>query len=358
MSKVIIASARSDEHGKYQGGAAGDQKQTATPDYSGEVSRQAFYVHDKGWNILRAKNAAYANAIANSMATACDNQNIGYSQSTRSGILQYGTATKTACNCDCSSLVRQCVKEATGKDPGEFHTGNEADKLMTTGLFDKITYTASVMLYNGDILVTKVKGHTAVVVEGETRYKSVTDDVVAAVLANKYGTGETRKKALAADGYDYVEVQAAVNAALKAKPTKTSDNGIAFIKQKEGCKLKAYRLDGEKYNTIGVGHNGPDVLPNMTISDEQATALLKTDLAKFEKYVLKYVDDVPLNQNMFDALVSYTFNRGPGGLQQLAANCHTKQEYADGLVTYWGSNQRYKEALIKRRKAERDLFLS
>lgn len=356
----VIGSARVDENGKYQGGAAGDQKQKSSPDYSGEVSRQNFYIHSKGWVILRAKDAGQSKKIAAAMATACDNPNIGYSQSARYGILTVGTATKTPTNADCSSLVRQCVKEATGKDPGDFTTGTEATKLIATGLFDKLAYTNGAVLYVGDILVTKTKGHTVVVIDGEHRSakKAIDEDIVSAVLAGKYGTGEARKKALAADGYDAAEVQKAVNAALKTMPKRTSDKGIAFIKLKEGCRLKAYRLAGETHYTIGVGHHGPDVLPNMTISDEQATALLKTDLAKFEKYVLKYVTDIPLNQNRFDALVSYTFNRGPGGLMQLSNNCHTIQEYADGLVTYWGSATRYKNALIKRRKEEREMFLS
>lgn len=168
---VIIGSARIDENGKAHGGAAGDQKQTSSiNDTVGEVSMQNFYVHSKGWYILRPKDAAIANKIAANMKTACDNANIGYDQYQRSGVITNGINTKTPTESDCSSLVRECVKEASGKDPGNFTTENEVDVLEATGLFEsKITYTSGTTLYTGDILVTKTKGHTAIVVSGAAR---------------------------------------------------------------------------------------------------------------------------------------------------------------------------------------------
>ena len=66
--------------------------------------------------------------------------------------------------------------------------------------------------------------------------------------------------------------------------------------------------------------------------------------------------DIPLTQCRFDALVSYCYNRGPGGLKQLASVCATVEEYSNGIVKYWGTATRYKKALIKRRKEEKALF--
>ena len=139
---------------------------------------------------------------------------------------------------------------------------------------------------------------------------------------------------------------------------KTSDNGVKFIMQEEGCKLKAYKLAGEVYYTIGVGHYGQDVKAGMCITENQAKDLLRSDLKRFEQAVNKTVTDIKLTQNMFDALVSYTFNRGEGGLRQLASNSHTPEQYATNIVKYWGSATRYKDALIARRKREKALFLS
>ena len=168
--KTMIGSARHDERGTYSGGSPGDQTQSKTPDYSGEVSMQDFYVHSKGWIILRAKNQGNALRIGEAMRRACNNSCIGYSQSDRDGVVVAGTATTKKVNCDCSSLVRTCVKEATGIDPGDFYTGNEAEILLDTGLFfPKIRYVSGTVLFVGDILVTASKGHTAVVVDGEVR---------------------------------------------------------------------------------------------------------------------------------------------------------------------------------------------
>ena len=276
----VIGSARVDEAGKYTGGKPGDQKQTATPDLKGEVSRQQFYVHKKGWDVRRPKDRLQANAIAEAMARACDNPNIGYSQSGRYGIVSSGTDTRKPVNCDCSSLVRVCVREGTGKDPGDFTTANEAAKLMATGLFDRLDYEPGTILRTGDIIITRSKGHTCVVIEGDD--KKTPEEIALEVIDGKWGTGMDRKNRLNAAGYDYAEVQAIVNA-LVGKPAQHVDQvGIDLIKRFEGCKLKAYQLAGEQYYTIGYGHHGPDVLPNMTISQERAEEMLKLDLVKYE----------------------------------------------------------------------------
>ena len=169
---IMVSSARSDERGKYSGGKAGDQKQKSkSNDTRGEVSMQAMYTHRKGWYILRPKKVSHADAIADGGIRAANNPNIGYSQSDRLGVVRNGINTKVKTNADCSSLVRQAVKEATGKDPGNFTTANEARVLAATRLFTKIAYVnqSKTPVYNGDILVTKTKGHTVIVVSGNPR---------------------------------------------------------------------------------------------------------------------------------------------------------------------------------------------
>lgn len=171
---IIIGSARADENKKYSGGKKGDQRQTSTNDVSGEVSMQPFYIHKKGWYVLRPKDKLVADMIACKMKDACNNKNIGYSQSDRLGIIANGINTLQPTNCDCSSLVRECIKEVTGKDVGNFTTGNEANILERSGLFEaRKVYKQGMDLYSGDVLVTKEKGHTAIVVEGVKRNSSV-----------------------------------------------------------------------------------------------------------------------------------------------------------------------------------------
>ena len=170
---IMVGSARIDERGNASGGAAGDQKQTsATNDLTGEVSMQKMYSHSKGWYILRPKSAAHAVKMADLMKAACNNANIGYDQGNRLGVVQHGIMTAVKTECDCSSLVREVVKEATGKAPGNFTTANEAASLEATGLFEsKRSYVSqsATPVYDGDVLVTKTKGHTVIVVSGNAR---------------------------------------------------------------------------------------------------------------------------------------------------------------------------------------------
>lgn len=161
MSIVLVGSARHDENGKYSGGKAGDQIGGR------EVDTQEFYIHKYGWFGLRAKDQKFAEKIAERMNTACKNNHIGYDQSQRGGIILKGIDTKDNTECDCSTLVRECVKEATGKDPGNFTTSTEKTVLLATGLFENLGIISKVsQVKNGDILVSQKKGHTVIVVSG------------------------------------------------------------------------------------------------------------------------------------------------------------------------------------------------
>jgi hypothetical protein len=163
--KMIIGSARHDENGKYIGGKAGDQDQTKIDDYKGECSLQEFYVHKYGWICAIAKDPMIRLKLAERMRALCNNPNVGYDQGGRAGILKAGIDTKKPTECDCGTGVRQCVKEATGKDPGAFNTEKEKEALEATGLFDFVSYNGQ-DLPTGTILISKKKGHTAIVVEG------------------------------------------------------------------------------------------------------------------------------------------------------------------------------------------------
>jgi len=94
---------------------------------------------------------------------------------------------------------------------------------------------------------------------------------------------------------------------------KTSVEGLNLIKDYEGLRLEAYYCSSGVL-TIGYGHTGPDVWVGMTITESEAEHLLQQDLVKFENGVEELIT-VPLNQNQFDALVSFTYNVGVGALQ-------------------------------------------
>ena len=176
---ILIGHASIDENGKIQGGNAGDQTEK-------EVCTRSYYIHSKGWYLLRPKDVTHAIAIAEAMLRACNNAYIGYDQGNRLGVIKYGTRTKTKTECDCSSLVRQCVIEGSGKDAGNFTTSNEVSKLEATGLFEKaVAVTSSTVLYDGDILVTKTKGHTVIVVSGNPRKPKATTSTSSIVKAGQ-----------------------------------------------------------------------------------------------------------------------------------------------------------------------------
>lgn len=135
---------------------------------------------------------------------------------------------------------------------------------------------------------------------------------------------------------------------------KTSAEGIQLIKKFEGCVLKAYKaVDTEVYWTIGYGHYGPDVHQGDVITMERATELLQQDLDRFEKAV-----DHAGNwtQSQFDALVSFTYNCGPGNLGRLVYG-RNKAQIADAMLLYVKSGGLTLQGLVRRRKAERELFL-
>lgn len=97
---------------------------------------------------------------------------------------------------------------------------------------------------------------------------------------------------------------------------KTSSTGLALIKSFEGELLTAYAdpaTGGDPW-TIGVGHTGSEVHRGLKITSAQSMAYLASDVAKFEKAIIAAVK-VPLTQNMFDALVSWTFNVGSGNMR-------------------------------------------
>ena len=134
---------------------------------------------------------------------------------------------------------------------------------------------------------------------------------------------------------------------------KTSDRGIALIKSFEGCRLTAYLCPSGVW-TIGYGHTA-GVSKGQVITQEQAESFLKSDLDKYEKYVT--ATGLVLNQNQFDALVSFTYNCGNGNLKKLI-NGRTLPEIADAMLLYNKSNGKVLAGLTRRRQAERELFLT
>ena len=210
---VKVGSARIDENGNAYNGKAGDQT-------GKEVSTQNWYKHSKGWRVFRAKDAGKAAMIAEVMKAACANKNIGYDQWQRNTLYTYASKVgfdiskvTTACETDCSALVRVCCEYAgiTGL-PSDFRTGNMPSNLLGTGHFVELTGTKytdqSTYLGAGDILVTKTSGHTVVVLSNGTKYEG---QINISTTAKVYNLGDrTLKKGMV--GSDVEDLQKRLNA--------------------------------------------------------------------------------------------------------------------------------------------------
>ena len=139
----------------------------------------------------------------------------------------------------------------------------------------------------------------------------------------------------------------------------TSPKGIALIKEFEGLRLKAYLCPGGVW-TIGYGHTA-GVKPGMVISEAQAEEYLKADLIAFERYLNGL--GLALNQNQFDALVSFIYNVGTGNfsnstlLRKVRANPQDNS-IMDEFLRWVYSKGRVLPGLQRRRLAEMKLYFS
>lgn len=140
-----------------------------------------------------------------------------------------------------------------------------------------------------------------------------------------------------------------------------SQNGVEFIKQKEGIKLTEY-LDVAGKPTIGVGHliRPGEKFPHLLTMD-QVDSLLRDDLSRIEAVVNEYVE-VKIDQNQFDALCSLTFNIGTSAFitstfLKLLNEGHILKS-ADAMLHWDHVGKMESPGLLQRRKDEAKLFLS
>lgn len=149
-----------------------------------------------------------------------------------------------------------------------------------------------------------------------------------------------------------------------------SENGLNLIKKFEGCILQSYDdfndkvvNAGESYRgtlTIGWGHV-EGVYPGQVITQDQADELLKQDMVRYCKGVDNIIACTPIpfsiTQNVYDAFVSFYYNTGSLSTL-LKGGSRDKQTVADMMLEYRNKGSQWEEGLLRRRKAERELFLT
>lgn len=138
---------------------------------------------------------------------------------------------------------------------------------------------------------------------------------------------------------------------------RTGRDGVELIRHFEGCRFDAYLCPAGVW-TIGYGHTA-DVKEGDSIDQEAAEAFLIEDLEKFEQAVMRLVE-VPLTQQQFDALVSWTFNLGAGNLAESTLlrklNNYQYAEVPEQMMRWVRAGGQVLDGLVRRRAAEAAMF--
>jgi lysozyme len=151
-----------------------------------------------------------------------------------------------------------------------------------------------------------------------------------------------------------------------AHPTALSPDGAKFIARFEGFRSHMYN-DAANHCTIGYGHlvhygpiNGSEPEEfRRGLNEQQALDLLRQDAAKAVAAVRECVT-VPLNQQQFDALVSFAYNEGGGALASSTLVKMLNQGQYDAIPEQLGrwnkAGNQVLQGLVTRRAAEGTLF--
>ena len=148
------------------------------------------------------------------------------------------------------------------------------------------------------------------------------------------------------------------------KITKTGTAGIEIIKSFEGFRSAPYKCPAG-IPTIGYGATfypgGKKVtMADATITEARGTELLQSMLVSFEQYVDSYCRD-DINQNQFDALVSFAYNLGPANLKSSTllkkVNANPEDESIRLEFMKWvKAGGKTLKGLVRRREAEANLY--
>lgn len=137
-----------------------------------------------------------------------------------------------------------------------------------------------------------------------------------------------------------------------------SSAGLALTRSFEGLRLAAYQ-DSAGVWTIGYGHTGTGVHAGQRITEPEAEALLRADLAAAVECVRRAVK-VTLTQGQFDALVDFCFNVGRGNfLGSTLLRSVNRGEFSNAAAQFglWvHAGGRVIPGLVRRRAAEAAMF--
>lgn len=145
--------------------------------------------------------------------------------------------------------------------------------------------------------------------------------------------------------------------------TYISKNGVDFIKGFESFRPTPYKaVSTEKYLTIGYGHYGPDVTPDMVLTEQQASDLFAKDIGSYCRAVANAVTYDKCTQAMFDMMTSLCYNIGTGAFAKSSVasrlNAGDVKGSADAFMMWTKSGGVVLDGLVRRRTDERNIFLN
>jgi len=153
------------------------------------------------------------------------------------------------------------------------------------------------------------------------------------------------------------------------KISKTGKKGVDLIKQFEGFSSKPYPDPGTKSAPYTIGYGAtfyPDgrkvTMADKLITESEGIDMLKNMLKTFEQYVDSYSVDT-INQNQFDALVSFCYNVGPANLKSSTllkkVNINPNDPTIRNEFMKWTkAGGKVLKGLVTRRTAEADLYFT
>jgi lysozyme len=135
-------------------------------------------------------------------------------------------------------------------------------------------------------------------------------------------------------------------------------SGLHLTESFESCKLTAYQ-DIKGIWTIGWGHVGPEVVPGLTWTQQQADDALMLDI-QWASRVVNTLVHISLTQPEFDALTDFVFNVGSGNFATSTMlhllNAHCLVAAAQQFDSWSHASGKVVAGLLRRREAETTLF--
>jgi lysozyme len=137
--------------------------------------------------------------------------------------------------------------------------------------------------------------------------------------------------------------------------------GYGHVLYQEQIRLPMVRVEGKE--TPMIRREMPlKAEDNRAFTKTEIDELFRTDVGTFERGVLRLVPGVVGRQGAFDALVSISFNFGLGNLQRstirMRANRGDWEGAAEAFMVWTKGGGKVLPGLVRRREAERTLFLS